>query len=187
MSVSRFVAVFLTAFAVLVATGGALGFPRGYALALRCAAGIAGPVVGGWWIEERPGPQGTEVWLRRSTHEVRFALSLDKFALGFYPLLSLLLATPGLSRRRLAARVVGTATALFLLDLAVVLTYPWLVVPGALADIAGFFLGLLTFVGGPVILWFAATFGELQHVWKLSGPVAGREAGADGGCSSAWG
>ena len=32
----------------------------------------------------------------------------------------------------------------------------------------GTFLGLLTFVGGPVILWFVLTFRQLQAVWRLT-------------------
>ena len=48
------------------------------------------------------------------------------------------------------------------------LLYPWLVGnPDAVTDIVGTFLGLLTFVGGPVILWFALTYRELRGVWRL--------------------
>ena len=58
---------------------------------------------------------------------------------------------------------------LFALDLMILLVYPFLVgSPNALTDIAGTFLGLLTFVGGPVILWFALTFRELRDVWRLN-------------------
>ncbi len=59
--------------------------------------------------------------------------------------------------------------ALFALDLVVLLLYPWLVgSPNAVTDITGTFLGLLTFVGAPVILWFMLTFRELGAVWRLT-------------------
>ena len=57
---------------------------------------------------------------------------------------------------------------LFALDLLILLLYPFLVgSPNAFTEIIGTFLGLLTFVGGPVILWFALTFRQLQSVWRL--------------------
>lgn len=57
---------------------------------------------------------------------------------------------------------------LFALDLLILALYPWLVgAPNPLTDILGTFLGLLTFVGGPVILWFALTYEQLRGMWKL--------------------
>jgi hypothetical protein len=167
MSVPRFVARFLAVFALLVVIGGAAGLTRGYAAVLRGAAVVTSPAVSNWWLEERPGPRGPEIWLRRGSQELRFGLSMEKLGLGLYPLLSLLLATPGLGWKRSAINLAIAVASLFGLDLVVVLAYPWLVVPGAVNDIAGTFLGLLTFVGAPVILWFALTFDRLRGVWRL--------------------
>ncbi|MEO8605087.1 MAG: hypothetical protein ABI629_21145, partial [bacterium] len=68
----------------------------------------------------------------------------------------------------LAARAAIGVAALFALDLLVLLLYPWLVGnPNAVTDITGTFLGLLTFVGAPVILWFALTYRSMRDVWQL--------------------
>jgi len=167
MSIPRFVARFLVLFALLVVGGETLGLTGGYAAVLEKAASLTSPALSGWWLEKREGARGTETWLRRGAEEQRFQLSMNKLALGLYPLLSLLFATPGLGWKRTAASIgLGTA-GLFGLDLAVVLAYPWLVVPGVFNDIAGTFLGLLTFVGAPVILWFALTFHRLRGIWRL--------------------
>ena len=167
MSVPRFVGRFLVLFALFVVTGGVLRLTQGYAIALHEAAALTSPALSGWWLEERDGVRGPEVWLRRGSQELRFGLSMEKLGLGLYPLLSLLLATPGLGWKRSGANVAIGVAGLFALDLSVVLAYPWLVVPGALNDITGTFLGLLTFVGGPVILWFVLTFKHLRGVWRL--------------------
>ena len=169
MSVPRFVGRFLAVFALLVIIGGAVGLTRGYAAVLQGAAALTSPAVSDWWLEEREGVRGPEIWLRRGSQELRFALSMEKLGLGLYPLLSLLLATPGLGWKRSATNLAIAVASLFALDLVVVLAYPWLVVPGAVNDITGTFLGLLTFVGAPVILWFALTFSRLRGVWRLGG------------------
>lgn len=169
MSRTAFVARFLALFALLIVAGWLTAAPRGYAAALRFAAATVSPLVTGWNLEQRqPEADGRpQLWFRRGGEQLRLALGLEQLALGLLPLLALLGATPGLgARARLRAAVLGLA-ALFALDLLVVVLYPWLVRPGAVTDIAGTFLGLLTFVGGPVILWFALTFRQLRSVWRL--------------------
>ena len=85
------------------------------------------------------------------------------------PLLSLLGATPGLGAGAIALRALAGIAGLFALDLLILLLYPFLVgSPNAFTDIIGTFLGLLTFVGGPVILWFVLTFKQLRPVWRLA-------------------
>jgi len=89
-------------------------------------------------------------------------------ALSLLPLLALLGATPGLDARAIALRAALGIAGLFVLDLLVLLLYPWLVGnPNAVTDIVGTFLGLLTFVGAPVILWFVLTYRILREVWRL--------------------
>lgn len=165
-----FVARFLGAFAVLIVLGWLSDAPKRYAGALRLAATYTSPVVNGWSLEQRDssatGKQ--EIYFRRGTTQMRLQLSLDALALGLLPLLSLLAATPGLGVARLAAAAAVGIAGLFALHLVVLLLYPYLVgSPNAVTDVVGTFLGLLTFVGGPVILWFVLTFRELRTVWRL--------------------
>jgi hypothetical protein len=165
-----FVVRFLAVFALLIAAGWLSGAPARYASALRVAASFTSPLANGWSLEQRAPITGRqEIWFRRGNDQLRLGLSLEALALGLLPLLSLFGATPGLGAARLAGRAAIGVIALFALDLAILLVYPFLVgSPNALTDIIGTFLGLLTFVGGPVILWFALTFRELHDVWRLS-------------------
>jgi hypothetical protein len=174
-----FVVRFLAVFAVLAIAGWLSDAPARYASALRVAASITSPLANGWTLEQRPSPGTQEIWFRRGNDQLRLGLSLEALALGLLPLLSLLGATPRLEpARRAACAAIGIA-ALFLLDLLVLLLYPFLVpspnaptglwntVSNATTDIIGTFLGLLTFVGGPVIVWFVLTFRQLRGVWRL--------------------
>lgn len=164
-----FVARFLLLFAALAALGWWSGAPRAYATALRAAGALTCPLLNGWRLEDRSTPgDRQEIYFRRGNDQLRLALGLDQLALGLLPLLALLGATPGLGARRLASGAALGVAALFALDLLILAIYPWLVGdPNPLTDILGTFLGLLTFVGGPVILWFALTYRQLRGVWKL--------------------
>ncbi len=164
----KFLLRFLGAFALLIPAGVATDFPRGYSHALEVTASGLSPAISGWSFERSPAAGRSGLHFRRGTESMPFQLSLDALALGLLPLLSLLAATPGMTiGRRSAAIAVGVA-GLFVLDLLVMLAYPWMVRnPNAVKDITGTFLGLLTFVGGPVILWFALTYKNLRNVWKL--------------------
>ena len=166
----RFVARFLLLFAALAALGWVTGAPRLYARVLRVAGSATSPLVNGWTLEDRSRTSGRqEIFFRRGNDQLPLALGLNQLALSLLPLLALLGATPGLGARALAARAGIGAAALFALDLLVLLAYPWLVgTPNAVTDIAGTFLGLLTFVGGPVILWFVLSYEQLRGVWRLS-------------------
>lgn len=166
-----FVLRFLLLFAALALLGYASGAPRAYARALRLAGSATSPLVNGWTLEDRTTAASIrqEIFFRRGNDQMPLALGLEQLALGLLPLLALLGATPGLGPRALARRAAIGAAALFALDLLVLLVYPWLVgTPNAVTDIAGTFLGLLTFVGAPVILWFALTYDQLRGVWRLS-------------------
>ena len=164
-----FVVRFLAVFALLIVAGWWSAAPARYAGALRVAATVTSPLANGWSLEERERTgDRQQIWFRRGNDELRLGLSLDALALGLLPLLSLLGATPGLTPLRLAARAAIGVAGLFLLDLLVLLLYPYLVGSrNPFTDIVGTFLGLLTFVGGPVILWFVLTFRELKQVWRL--------------------
>ena len=165
-----FIGRFLTLFAVFIVLGWLTDAPTRYATALRYTAAGASPLVNGWWLESRRTLGGqTQLWFRQGDEELQLLLNLETLALGVLPLLSLLGATPGFGIRQLVVRALIGCTALFGLDLLVVLAYPFLVVnPNAWTDILGTFLGLLTFVGGPVILWFLLTYKHLRAVWHSS-------------------
>lgn len=164
-----FVVRFLALFGLLIAIGWYTQAPAAYARALRVAGTVTSPLVNGWSLEQREETSGRqEIWFRRGNSQLRMALGLEHLALGLLPLLALLGATPGLRIAQLAGRAALAIAALFSLDLAVLLLYPWLIgSPNAVTDIIGTFLGLLTFVGGPVILWFVLTYPQLRHVWRL--------------------
>jgi len=165
-----FIARFLLVFALLIVLGWWTNAPSRYADALRVVASGTSPLANGWSLEERAREAGRqEIWFRRGNDQLRLGLSLDALALGLLPLLSLLGATPGLAAAALALRAAIGIAGLFALDLLVLLLYPYLVgSPNAFTDIVGTFLGLLTFVGGPVILWFVLTYRELRPVWRLT-------------------
>ncbi len=169
MSKLAFIGRFLALFALLILLGWFARAPARYAGALHATANLIAPATTGWWLETRNAQGGTgQLWLRRGEQEMRMLLSLEALALSLLPFLALLGATPGLGWRQLLIRAAIGCASLFALDLLVLLLYPSLVSnPNALTDISGTFLGLLTFVGGPVILWFALTFDRLHDVWGL--------------------
>jgi hypothetical protein len=164
-----FVGRFLAIFALLAYAGYLTNAPQAYAAAVAAAATVTSPIANGWTFERRDESAGRQqLWFRRGNDQLRFGISLEALALGLLPLLALLGATPRLGPAQLAARTALGIAGLFLLDLLVVLIYPWLVGnPTAVTDIVGTFLGLLTFVGGPVILWFVLTYRELRTIWRL--------------------
>jgi hypothetical protein len=165
---ARFVLRFLVAFAILIPIGAVTQAPRGYAAALRAGAAVMAPALSGWSVERVAGSSPQQIRFRRGAESLPMLLSLDALALGLLPLLSLIGATPRMgTRRRAVAALLGVA-GLFLLHLVILIAYPWMVRdPDAVKDISGTFLGLLTFVGGPAILWFALTYNSLRDVWRL--------------------
>lgn len=180
-----FVARFLAVFALLLVAGWALDASVRYATALEHATSLTSPWINGWQLESRGGSGAAQqLWYRSGHQQIELQLNLEALSLGTLPLLSLLGATPGLGVAPLAARAGLGVLGLFSLDLLVLLLYPTLVgQPSAFTDILGTFLGLLTFVGGPVILWFLLTFEQLGSVWRLddgpgsSSARASRQAG----------
>ena len=166
----RFVVRFLTVFAAIIVAGWLTNAPAYYATGLRVGVSIASPLANGWSLEvrDRSATGRQELWFRRGNDQLRLGISLDALALGLLPLLALLAATPGLGPARFLRSAALGVVGIFALDLLVLLLYPFLVgSPNAATDIIGTFLGLLTFVGAPVILWFVLTFGELRSVWRL--------------------
>ncbi len=165
---TRFLLRFLLAFAILIPLGVVTNFPKAYSRSLEIAASGLSPALSGWSFERSESAGRSGLRFRRGPESLAFQLSLDALALGLLPLLSLILATPAMTLGRRSGAVAIGVAGLFALDLVVLLAYPWMVRnPNAVKDVTGTFLGLLTFVGGPVILWFALTYRNLQQVWKL--------------------
>lgn len=162
-----FVAKFLIVFAALTILGAVADIPRRYATVLARSAALLTPLTSGWSLEERHSGGKTRLWFRRGGEQMVLALSLEAMALSLLPLLSLIGATTAPTwswrLRVIALGVIG----LFALDLLVLLLYPALVVDSAISNIGGTFLGMLTFVGAPVILWFALTYPQMRPTWRL--------------------
>jgi len=88
----------------------------------------------------------------------------DALSIGVVPVVALLAATPGLRWRRRLGLMGAGGLLCFAVDTLIVALFPLLVFyKNAFTDVVGTFLGLIAFVGAPVIIWFALTFRELQE------------------------
>jgi hypothetical protein len=163
MRKSRFLVLFLALFAVLLAIWTASGIAAPYAHLVLVLASVVGPMLHGWVLELPAGGLQRPVWVH-GAERVELVIQLDAVAAGVVPLIALFLATPGLGwRRRLVLIAIGLVC-YFLLQMIIVVLFPLLVFhKNAFTDIIGTFLGLLAFVGGPVIIWFGLTFRHLRR------------------------
>ena len=160
----RFLATFLVVFALSLVVWSALDASRWYTGAVLTCAGVIGPPLHGWVLEANPESQGGPVWVHGNAR-VRAAIQFDALAVGIVPALALLAATPGLApRRRIVLMCLGAALC-FLIDALIVALFPLLVFyKNPFTDVVGTFLGLIAFVGAPVIIWGALTFRQLQQL-----------------------
>jgi hypothetical protein len=162
MNKARFLGVFLVSFALLLVFWTGTQASRWYVHGLLTGAGLVGAAVHGWTLQYDPVTQ-EPVW-RRGNDQVRAALQFDALAIALVPALALLAATPGLRTRRRAALMALAALLCFAVDIVIVALFPLLVFyKNPCTDVLGTFLGLIAFVGAPVIIWFALTFAELQR------------------------
>ncbi len=162
MNKVRFLATFLVLFAILLVLWSRFEASRWYTTALLGCAGIVGPTLHGWVLEANA--DGGPVWVH-GNNSVRAAIQFDALAVGIVPVLALLGATPGLGlRRRGLLMCVGSALC-FLVDALIVALFPLLVFyKNPFTDVIGTFLGLIAFVGAPVIIWGTLTFRQLQEL-----------------------
>ena len=163
LSKGRFLATFLVLFAALLggwsATNGAYWYSRG----LVSAAATMGPPIHGWVLVADP-TGGQPSWVSGS-YSVRTAIQFDALAVGVVPALALLGATPGLGWLRRVIYLVAGGGLCFLIDTLIVALFPLLVFyKNPFTDVVGTFLGLVGFVGAPVIVWGALTFRQLQRM-----------------------
>ena len=95
---------------------------------------------------------------------ISVCVQFDALAVGLVPVLALLLATPAVSLRRRALLLASGAVLYFAVDTLIVALFLLLVFyKNPFTDVLGTFLGLITFVGAPVIIWFALTFHQLRQ------------------------
>ncbi len=158
MNKVRFLATFLAVFAFLLVVWSKLEATRWYTDGMLACAGILGPPIHGWVLERRPQP----VWVH-GDNQVRAAIQFDALAVGVVPAVALLAATPGLGLRRRGVLMLVAAALCFIVDALIVVLFPLLVFyKNPFTDVIGTFLGLIAFVGAPVIIWGALTFRQLQ-------------------------
>jgi len=161
MNKMRFLSTFLVLFAALLVAWSALDASRWYTSALLISASLVGPPLHGWVLDTH-APTGP-VWVHGS-NQVRAAIQFDALAIGLVPVLALLAATPGFTLRRRAVVMCIGAALCFLVDALIVALFPLLVFyKNPFTDIIGTFLGLIAFVGAPVIIWGTLAFRELQR------------------------
>ncbi len=157
----RFLVTFLGLFAVLLGMWKLSAATRWFTAALLLLAGAIGPVLHGW-VLTNPAGSAAPVWVRGGA-QVHAALQYDALSVGLVPVLALLGATPGLRLRRRATLMLIGAGLCLLIDTVILALFPLLVFyKNPFTDVAGTFLGLIAFVGAPVIIWFTLTFRELQ-------------------------
>lgn len=165
----RFALTFLTSFAVLLVVWWWLDVAALYRLAVLRAVQWISPVVNGWRLAiDQPNPLGDAVF-RSGPRQLAMLLQLPALSMGLVPLLSLVVATPGLGAWSAALRAAAGAAFYYLLDVAVILAYPWIMDrPNVVKDTLGVFSGLLAFVVAPLGIWFVVTYSALRPLWHLT-------------------
>jgi hypothetical protein len=166
----RFAGRFLLSFAVLISAWGAADFGTHYRTAVLAVVQVLSPFVTGWFLDYR-----TEAVFRSGTQEMRMLLQLPALSMGLVPFVSLVIATPRQGVRRMLLNAGGGSILFFLVHVAVVLVYPFIMDrPNAVKDTLGVFTGLMAFVVAPLGLWFILTYPALQAQWQLGEKRQGR-------------
>jgi hypothetical protein len=165
----RFAVTFLTSFALLLVVWWWLDIAAFYRMAVLRPVQLLSPLLNGWRLEvDQPGPLGDTVF-RSGDRALAMLLQLPALSMGLVPLLSLVLATPGLGTKQAVLRAAAGALLYYLLDVAVILAYPWIMDrPNVVKDTLGVFTGLLAFVVAPLGLWFIVTYSALRPLWQLT-------------------
>ena len=165
----RFAGKFLVAFTLLLVLWSWIEVAQFYRSAVLRVAQLVSPMVNGWWLEFDEPNLVSEVVFRLGKRQLAMLVQLPALSMGLVPLLSLIVATPGLRLRQTALRSVLGVVLYFLVDVAVVLAYPLIMDrPNMLKDTMGVFTGLLGFVVAPLGLWFVLTYSVLRPLWHLT-------------------
>ena len=165
----RFAAKFLLAFTVLLIVWSWGDVAELYRRAVLHAAQPVSPMVNGWWLEfDKPSRVG-EIVFRFGNQRLAMLVQLPALSMGLVPLLSLIVATPGLRVRDTVVRCAVGAVLYFLIDVVVVLVYPFIMHhPNSVKETMGVFTGLMAFVVAPLGLWFTLTYSVLRPLWQLT-------------------
>ena len=165
----RFALKFLLTFAVLVGIWQAFDVPTLYRTAVLATARSVGPIVNGWWLEfDQPGVPGGQAF-RSGDERLPMLLQLPALSMGLMPLISLIVATPGLSWKRIVPTVALGSVLYLLVHVIVVLAYPPIMAhPNVVKETLGVFSGLVAFVVAPLGLWFVLTYSALRALWQLT-------------------
>jgi len=172
MNKARFLAVFFTLFAALLVLWTHLQANHVYTDLLLSLCGPIGAATHGWILER--GTQGPPAWVRGSAR-VDLSIQFEALSVGLVPLIALLGATPGISARRRGVLILAGVALCFVFHAFVVVLFPLLVYyKNPFTDVIGTFLGLISFVGAPVIIWFALVFPTIRQWLPSFQPGAGR-------------
>ena len=165
----RFALRFLVMFTILLMLWSWTNFAHLYRNAVLITVQQVSPIVNGWWLQfDKPNSVG-DVVFRFGSRQLAMLVQLPALSMGLVPLLSLIVATPGLRPRQTALRGLIGALLYFLIDVVVVLVYPLIMdQPNVFKDTMGVFAGLLAFVVAPLGLWFVLTYSALRPLWQLT-------------------
>ena len=164
----RFAAKFLVVFAVLMTLWERSDFGDRYRTAVLAVVQVVSPVVNGWHLEHDRRGDIADIVFRSGHSELPMLLQLPALSMGLVPFMSLILATPGQGRKRLAINCVLGSLLYFLVHVLVVLAYPVIMDrPNTVKDTLGVFTGLMAFVVAPLGLWFVLTYPALRSLWQL--------------------
>jgi hypothetical protein len=172
MRKARFLASFFTLFAVLLIAWTRSSASEWYTWFLLAVSGPVGAALHGWILEAGTPP----AWVHGDAR-VDLAIQFDALAVGLVPLVALLGATPGIPAARRALLIGIGVVICFLFHAFVVVLFPLLVYyKNAFTDVVGTFLGLTSFVGAPVIIWFVLAFPVIRQWLPTFRPRAARAA-----------
>jgi hypothetical protein len=171
MNKARFLASFFALFAALLVVWTHSQASEWYTALLLAVSGPVGAALHGWILESAAK---TPAWVHGEAR-VDLSIQFDALAVGLVPLVALLGATPGFPWRRHALLIGVGIVMCFLFHALVVVLFPLLVYhKNAFTDVVGTFLGLTSFVGAPVIIWFVLAFPTIRQWLPTFRPRAAR-------------
>ncbi|HYD48524.1 MAG TPA: hypothetical protein VEB21_09260 [Terriglobales bacterium] len=161
----RFALKFLITFAALIVLWWQVDFGAIYTRIVLALAAVVSPLANGWLLEVAASGAAA---FRRGTERMDLLIQLPALSMGLMPLLSLIVATPGQKPLLLARNLVLGIVLYILIDVAIVLVYPYILDrPNTWKDTLGVFSGLVGFVVAPLGLWFVLTYSALRPIWQL--------------------
>lgn len=162
MSKGLFLLRFLGGFGLLLGAWHSLGITPLYTRPMLATAGVIGALTHGWLLEPAGATSPFPVWVSGPTR-IELKVQLDSLAIGLVPLLALLIATPNVPLTRRLRQIGLGVVSSFLLNAIILACFPLLLFyQNDFTDVLGTFIGLVGFVGSPVILWFVLAFSDIR-------------------------